>query len=73
MSKSNYDFDRTGAGVGRLSQHEERSIIPTPQAVKRLERLARQATTCDRCHLTDVFDGVMFTTDPASGLCDDCC
>ena len=73
MSKSNYDFDRTGVGVSRLSQHDEKPIIPTPQAIKRLECLEQQATTCNSCHQTDVFDGAMFTTDPASGMCDDCC
>lgn len=34
--------------------------------------IAVRATTCRRCDKSDLFDGAMFTTDSASGLCDDC-
>lgn len=66
------DFDRTGAGIGGIGRLEEKPIVPTEAALERYERLEAQATYCRRCGQSDAFDGAMFTTDPASGLCDDC-
>ena len=71
-AESVYDFDRTGAGIGGINRLQEDLIIPTKAAFERYERLEARATYCRRCGKSDVFDGAMFTTDPASGLCDDC-
>jgi len=71
-TESPYDFDRTGAGIGGIGRFQDDPIIPTQKAFERYEQLRARATYCRRCHQSDVFDGAMFTTDPASGLCDDC-
>jgi len=67
-----YDFDRTGAGIGGINRLQDDPIIPTQAALERYEQMQARATHCRRCGCSDVFDGAMFTTDPASGLCDDC-
>jgi hypothetical protein len=64
------DFDR-GFGIGGLRRHEE-DHVPTAAEIARGEELKRQARYCRRCGCSDIFDGAMFTTDPASGICDDC-
>ena len=70
---ANQDFSRSGLGIGSLSHHIEDPLIPSEAGLARVEQMHTQATTCRRCHQSDLFDGAMFTTDPASGLCDDCC
>lgn len=67
-----HDFSRTGLGIGGLGYHVEEPTIPTVKQIERLEQMERKARRCRRCGCTDVFDGAMFTTDPSSGLCDDC-
>lgn len=53
----------------------------TAEDVAELERLiggavpaapTKPGRVCRRCHRNDQRDGVMFTTNPASGVCDDC-
>ena len=66
-----YDFDR-GFGIGGLARYAEPPVIPTVQQMERVAKLEAQAVRCRRCGDTDMFDGAMFTTDAASGLCDDC-
>ena len=68
---SSQDFSR-GLGVGGLGSYQESPTIPSITAIERMEQLERKATRCRRCGADDVFDGAMFTTDPSSGLCDDC-
>ncbi len=65
-------FDRTGLGIGRLSQHTEPTPTPSARQIERVVRKTRQAQTCCRCGQSDTWDGAMFTTDPSSGICDDC-
>lgn len=65
------DFDR-GFGIGGLGRYVEDPIIPSLAAMERAERMEAQARYCSRCGESDLFDGVMFSTDPGSGLCDDC-
>jgi len=67
-----HDFDRTGLGIGGLGRHVEEPAVPTVQQMERLEQMEQSAQYCKRCRHSDVFDGAMFTTDPGSGLCDDC-
>lgn len=61
-------------GIGGIGIYEENEMpqIPTVAQIERMERLERQATYCQRCGESDVFDGAMFTTLGSSGLCDDC-
>jgi hypothetical protein len=66
-----HDFD-SGLGIGGLGRHIEEKPVPTVEQVKRLEQMEARATYCRKCGQSDVFDGAMFTTDPSSGLCDDC-
>lgn len=65
------DFDK-GFGIGGLGRHEELPTIPSAKAIERLEKALDEAQRCGRCGQTDTIDGAMFTTDPASGFCDDC-
>ncbi len=58
-------------GVG-IAQANEMPVIPTLAQVERVQRLERNARHCQRCGASDLIDGAMFSTDPASGLCDDC-
>lgn len=67
-----HDFDRAGLGIGGLSRQIEKPAVLTIKQIKYLRRLEHKATRCRRCGQSDVFDGAMFTTDPSSGLCDDC-
>lgn len=64
------DFDR-GFGIGGLGRYEETPAIPSIAAMKRVERMEVGLTYCRRCGQSE-FDGVMFTTAPSSGYCDDC-
>lgn len=57
-------------GIGICSQNEM-PTIPSEQALKRYDEMDRRAHYCKRCGQSDV-DGAMFTTNPNSGLCDDC-
>jgi hypothetical protein len=65
------DFDQ-GFGIGGLGRHIEAPIIPTVEAIARVEEMEQRAQTCRKCGQNDVFDGAMFTTAQDSGLCDDC-
>ena len=66
------DFDK-GFGIGGLANYiEPIIIIPSIATIERMKRIEAKMQTCRRCKQTDLFDGAMFTTDPASGLCDDC-
>lgn len=65
------DLD-SGLGIGGLARHVEEMPVPSLAAMKRVEKLESEATTCRKCGDDDAFDGAMFTTDPASGSCDDC-
>ena len=66
------DFSRSGLGIGGAGSYQEPPIVPTAAQIRRLEQLEVSATTCRRCGADDVFGGAMFTTDPSSGICDDC-
>jgi len=66
-----HDFDK-GFGIGGLGRHAEEPIIPTVEQMKRIETAEAKMQTCRRCRQSDLYDGAMFTTDPSSGLCDDC-
>jgi len=66
-----HDFDK-GFGIGGLGRFQETSTIPTPEQMKRIEKMMARATTCRRCGQNDVFDGAMFTT-VGGNICDDCC
>jgi len=59
-------------GIGSLSSYEETPIIPTVAQIQRVAKMESEARYCRCCGQSDVFDGAMFTTDPSSGLCDDC-
>lgn len=52
----------------------DRRLDPLPPTSMKKDSsvVAVRATTCRRCSKSDLFDGAMFTTDPSSGLCDDC-
>lgn len=65
------DFDRTGLGIGGLGRYQERPPTPTAEQIGRVRRQEQKALRCRRCGQSEL-DGAMFTTDPASGLCDDC-
>ena len=70
-SGTSYDFSASGLGIGGLGTHQEKPIIPTVAAIKRVERLEAEMTVCRRCGASDVFDGAMFT-DGGGDICDDC-
>lgn len=72
QAENPHDFSHSGLGIGGLGRHEEALVIPTLEAMERVENLVRQARTCRRCGQNSAFDGAMFTTAPSSGLCDDC-
>jgi len=71
-NQTNRDFDKTGLGIGGLGRYVEPVTVPTVEQIERLEHLEQQLHHCRRCGCSEM-DGAMFTTDPASGLCDDCC
>ena len=45
--------------------------FPTPLVIRR-ESMPAPTMVCRKCDGDDSFSGAMFTTDPSSGLCDDC-
>ena len=61
------DFDK-GFGIGGLGQLDEQQIVPSAEVLARIKRMEQAAQTCRRCKQTDLFDGAMFTTDPASAV-----
>lgn len=75
-----YDFDRTGLGIGGINRadpyYDELDVIHAlerdPGLLDRIQTRERTMRVCRRCGDNDLYDGAMFTTDPASGLCDDC-
>jgi hypothetical protein len=68
--QNGFDFDQ-GFGIGGLSRHEEKPVVPSEKALERYERLQREARYCRLCGQSDVFDGAMFTT-LGGDICDDC-
>jgi len=64
-----HDFDK-GFGIGGLGRFEETPYIPT---VEQMEREDARVAKLQRCRKCGQLEGdVMFSTDPDSGLCDDC-
>jgi len=70
-STATYDFSASGLGIGGLGAYDEKPIIPTIAAIKRVERLEAEMTVCRRCGASDIFDGAMFTNG-GGDVCDDC-
>jgi len=70
--KNPFDFDG-GFGIGGLARHEEQESIPTVEQIKHAEQkqIEAQLHRCRICGASEM-DGAMFTTDPDSGICDDC-
>lgn len=65
-----HDFSRSGLGIGGLGRHEEPATWPTAATMERMDKLDAQQR-CRHCGGRE-WTGAMFTTDPSSGLCDDC-
>lgn len=66
------DFSWSGLGIGGLAHYEEISIVPTPERIEQIERMAAIDRICSVCGGSEQFDGTMFTTCRESGKCDDC-
>lgn len=69
---SGKDFSESGLGIGGAGSHVEVPIVPSTRTANKIIEMSRRARRCRRCGQTDLFDGAMFTTNPGSGLCDDC-
>jgi len=65
------DFSHSGLGIGGLGRHIETPIVPSIEAIKRVEQMEREMIVCRRCGQSDLFDGAMFTTS-GTNICDDC-
>lgn len=73
QAENSRDFGHSGLGIGGLGRHIEETLIPSVEAIVRVEKMEAQAQYCKQCGESDVFDGAMFTTMAGSGYCDDCC
>lgn len=65
------DFSHSGLGIGGLANYEEAPVIPSVQALERVQRMHDTDVVCRRCGASKNFDGAMFTTG-GRNICDDC-
>jgi len=72
-TESPLDFSHSGLGISGLANYDEKPIIPSVAAIKRMEKIENEMQICRRCGASDLIDGAMFTTMAGSGYCDDCC
>ncbi|MFA5836189.1 MAG: hypothetical protein WC837_04450 [Bellilinea sp.] len=61
-----------GLGIGGINNDQTLPIIPTTEALERVQKLHDTDTICRRCGASKNFDGAMFTTMAGSEICDDC-
>lgn len=65
-----HDYDK-GLGIRGLDRYTEPVPTPTGEQIDRQIQRQAQARRCRSCGCSEL-EGAMFTTDPSSGLCDDC-
>jgi len=65
------DFSHSGVGIGGLATYEEAPVIPSVQALERVQQMHDTDVICRRCGASKNFDGAMFTTG-GGNVCDDC-
>ena len=70
QAENPHDFSHSGLGIGGAGHHTELTPAPTAVQMERMQKLDQQPR-CRRCGGQE-WTGAMFTTDPSSGLCDDC-
>ena len=58
-------------GIG-IARENETPHVPSERAFNRYMDALENARVCRRCRQSEL-DGAMFTTNPSSGYCDDCC
>jgi hypothetical protein len=66
-----HDTD-SGLGIGGIKNNQSLPIIPSEQAIERVQKMHDTDIVCKRCGASKNFDGAMFTTLGGSRICDDC-
>lgn len=67
-----HDTD-SGLGIGGINRDQSAPVIPSIQAIARVQRMHDTDTVCRRCGASKNFDGAMFSTlGPSYRICDDC-
>jgi hypothetical protein len=69
--KQTYHDTDSGLGIGGINNDQSMPIIPTEQAIARMQRRVDTDTICRRCGASKNFDGAMFST-VGGNVCDDC-
>ena len=64
------DID-SGLGIGGINNDQSMPVIPSLQAMERVQKMYDTDKICKRCGSSKNFDGAMFTT-YGNGICDDC-
>lgn len=65
------DFSHSGLGIGGINNDQSMPVIPSVQAIERVQRMHDTDIICRRCGASKNFDGAMFTTG-GGDICDDC-
>lgn len=70
VATASWDTD-SGLGIGGINNDQSMPIIPSAQAISRMQQMHDTDTVCRRCGASKNFGGAMFTT-VGGNICDDC-